>query len=105
MAKYDLEFDTDVMKSSAQKFITIGNEMTELKDKLQKDINELKDNYWQSSAGDAFNELYSAEWGNNLDKYVLILQELSKILTKAVNEYEEVAAEVGKLSFSSGGTR
>lgn len=85
-----LRYDTEKMRSSAKKYESIADKMVSVKNDINSQVKKLVANDWRSDAGDAFSEMYSADWGKNVDKYVAVLRELAKMLEKAAREYDEV---------------
>lgn len=85
-----LRYDTEKMRNSARKYESIANEMISVKNEINTQVKSLISNDWLSNAGIAFSEMYSSDWGNNVDKYVAVLQEFATMLRNAAKKYDEV---------------
>lgn len=85
-----LQYDTEKMRTTAKAYKKYADGMEKTKNDLNDQIRKLIGEHWRSDAGEAFSEMYSADWGKNVDKYVAVLRELAKMLEKAAREYDEV---------------
>lgn len=90
----DLEYDTDEMRSSAQKYREIAVDLGTVEKDLKKQIADLKSVYWQSDAGDAFMDMYEETWAANVDKYILVLDKMASLLDQAANDYDSVTEKL-----------
>lgn len=93
----DLKYDTETMKNTANKYRDIANTMTDLQKILKNQIADLKNIYWKSDAGTAFQEMYENGWADNVDKYVAILNEMAKQLDAAYIKYDLVTAKLKEI--------
>ena len=93
----DLRYDTEDIKATAQLFENTGKDMLDLKSKLSSQIAALKDTYWVSSGGEAFQEAYEDNWGDNIVKYVDVLNEMARLLKDAAGEYERLESRARAL--------
>lgn len=93
----DLQYDTECMRKSAKTFYEKAELLITVKDDLKKQIDDLKSIYWQSDAGDAFMNMYKDTWADNVEKYAAVLKEMSKLLEKAADDYDEVSKEAANL--------
>lgn len=85
-----LQYDTEQMRNSAQEYEKIAQKMVDVKNNINTQVRSLVSNDWLSDAGKAFSDMYSEDWGKNVDKYVAVLNEFAKMLRKAASEYDEV---------------
>jgi WXG100 family type VII secretion target len=93
-----LRYDTQVMRTQADKFEKTAAKMAQVKKDLNTSIDKLVSEYWQSDAGTAFENTYSSDWGNNVDQYIAVMNEFAKMLRKAASEYDEVTKVAEKVS-------
>lgn len=93
----DLKYDTDSMRTVASEYRAIAEKMSTLEVTLKNAISELKDEYWRSDAGDAFQEMYEEDWAKNVDKYVLVLGEMARQLDIAADDYDQVTARLREI--------
>lgn len=93
-----LRYDTEVMRSQATRYQQTATKMREIKADLNRSIDTLVADFWQSEAGDAFKETYSSDWGENVDKYVAVLEEFAKMLREAAEEYDQVTRTAQRIS-------
>lgn len=93
----DLKYDTETMRDTATKYREIATTMQDLQKTLKKEIEDLKNNYWKSAAGTAFQEMYEEGWSTNVDKYVKILEEMARQLDKAANDYDDITVKLNAI--------
>lgn len=86
----DLKYDTEELRNSAKRYRETAQKLTLLKDELKKSISDLKNLYWKSDAGTAFQELYEETWATNVEKYAAVMNEMAGQLEKAAADYDEV---------------
>lgn len=90
----DLKYDTETMRTVANSYRETAVTMGNLEKKLKKQIADLKDIYWKSDAGTAFQEMYEEGWADNVDDYIAVLNEMARQLDKAANDYDTVTAKL-----------
>lgn len=94
-----LRYDTAAIRSAAGGYVALANEMERIKNRLNKSIDELVMQNWRSAAGRAFEETYSADWSQNVDKYIAVLNEFAKMLRKVAVEYDAVTRVAERIRF------
>lgn len=94
-----LRYDTDAMRTAANKYEAQADKMLTVKNGLNKSIDTLVSEHWRSDAGKAFEQTYSADWGQNVDKYVAVLMELAKMLRKVASEYDAVTRVAERIRY------
>lgn len=90
----DLKYDTEAMRTTANNYRKIATTMSELQNKLKRQIGDLKDVYWKSDAGTAFQDMYEDGWADNVNKYMAVLNEMAEQLDAAANEYDKVTEKL-----------
>jgi len=90
----DLKYDTLTMRETAHKYREIAINLRDLQISLQKHIHDLKNTYWKSDAGAAFQSMYDDDCVKNLDKYVAVLDEMAGQLDKAARDYDSVTSKL-----------
>ena len=93
----DLKYDTITMRKTASFYKDIAWRMRNLSSTLKKQITMLKDECWKSDAGTAFLKMYEDGWADNVEKYVLILEEMAVQLNQAAQEYDTVTAKLREI--------
>ncbi len=99
---FDLRFDTDVMQNTINEYQSIYDGIQDLKNRLSKDMEDLRDVYWQSEAGTAFFAKYNAGWADNVDVYLKVVDFLKTQLIDAKGKYEALYQEAEKLKIDLG---
>ena len=94
-----LRYDTNAMREAASKYEAQANKMLEVRNDLNESIDTLVSVYWRSNAGKAFEQTYSADWGQNVNKYVAVLKELAKMLRKVASEYDAVTRVAERIRY------
>lgn len=93
----DLKYDTDTMRGVATKYRDVANRLRMLGADLKKQIVDLKNVHWKSNAGTAFQNMYEEGWMNNVEKYILVLQEMAKELDNAALAYDMVTDKLKEI--------
>ena len=93
----DLKYETEHMYYTSSKYRKIASTMLSLQKTLKKEIEDLKNTYWKSDAGDEFQKMYQDGWSGNVDKYVATLNEMADQLDKAAREYDKVTAKLREI--------
>lgn len=86
----DLMFDTEVMRKTADNLSKIGVDMRDSATELNKLLTELKDTYWTTNAGIAFQEMCEVNWEQNIKKYADLLDMLHDCLYSASDAYDDL---------------
>lgn len=86
----DLKYDTETMRDVASEYREIAERMGKLEVILKRSIEDLKNTHWKSDAGRGFQNMYEEGWVSNVDKYILVLNEMARQLDHAANEYDTV---------------
>lgn len=94
-----LRYDTEAMRTAATKYEGQASAMLKIKEDLNDSIKNLVTEQWRSKAGAAFEETYSADWGQNVDKYVSVLNELAEMLRTSANQYDAVTRVAERIRF------
>lgn len=94
-----LRYDTAAIRSAAGAYAAQADAMEGIKKKLNESIDELVTQNWRSAAGRAFEETYSADWSQNVDKYIAVLNEFAKMLRKVAEEYDAVTRVAERIRF------
>lgn len=97
----DLKFCTDAMGTAVENYTETADKMSELRDKLEKEIDTLASTDWQSDAGQKFADTYQNTWAQNVGKYVEVLRELADILSKAAKEYDQLVEKANTLKIDA----
>ena len=93
----DLKYDTEAMRTTASNYRNIATKMSELQEKLKSQIDDLKNIHWKSDAGTAFQDMYEDGWANNVNKYMIVLNEMAEQLDAAANEYDKVTEKLKEI--------
>jgi WXG100 family type VII secretion target len=93
----ELKYDTGMMRETASNYRKIAGTMTDLEKSLKNQIADLKNVFWKSDAGTAFQNMYEDGWANNVDKYVAVLNEMAGQLEIAANEYDKISAKLREI--------
>lgn len=95
----DLAFDTDVMRSCANRYADVAETLEKLANDLDNCLVELKEKGWTTPAGTAFYEMVNTDWIENIKKYVNLLKTLDRILVSSASKYDAlVSSEINDLS-------
>jgi len=84
----DLAFDTGVLRIAAGEYKQVATDLRNMSSKLDKLLQNLKDDGWTTLAGTLFYEMTNTNWRKNIEKYASLLDTLNNILLKASSEYE-----------------
>lgn len=93
----DLEVNLDVMQETIRKYSSLITELRETRETLRNHIEELRDEAWVSQAGTVFQEKFSSQWSQDLDKYIASLEHLKNNLVTACKEYGELEEKARKI--------
>lgn len=93
----DLEVNLDVMQETIRKYDSLITELKETRETLRNHIAELREEAWVSQAGTVFQEKFSAQWSQDLDKYIASLEHLKENLVIACQEYGELEEKARKI--------
>lgn len=94
----DLKYDTEIMRTTAKNYRQIAITMSELQKKLKQQIGDLKNIYWKSDAGTAFQNMYEEGWADNVNKYMAVLNEMAEQLDVAADEYDKVTEKIKEIA-------
>ncbi len=83
-----LAFDTSVLRTAAQKYLSISGDLDHLSQELQSLLKELTNSAWTTEAGKAFQKMVEMDWSKALTRYCELLNTLAEILKEAANRYE-----------------
>ena len=86
----DLKYDTEELRNSAKRYRETAEKLTQVKKELKKSISDLKNVYWKSTAGTAFQDMYEETWAVNVEKYAAVMKEMAGQLDKAAADYDDV---------------
>ena len=87
----DFKVDTDAFQTAISKY---DSEIQNIKNKI---LINLKDNGWNSEAGEASLKEFEALCTDNIDKYMNIAETLKDVLSQSGTEFENLANEISKL--------
>lgn len=90
----DLKFDVDAFSTAINEYNSVSEELMKIKCDLETQLQNLKDGYWKTQAGEAFLNQYNQGWADNVQKYILVLQELAKLLKRAQSDYSQLECEI-----------
>lgn len=90
----DLKFDVDAFSTAINEYNSVAEELMKIKCDLETHLQRLKDEYWQTQAGQAFLDKYNQGWADNVKKYILVLQELANLLKRAQSDYAQLEDEI-----------
>lgn len=93
----DLKYDTTNMRISAAKYRQTAHTLLTVKNDLKREISDLKNIHWKTSAGTAFMSMYEDTWAVNVDKYVAVLVEMASLLERAASDYDSVSRKLTEL--------
>lgn len=93
----NFEFDTENLRTQANKIAEIANNLESAQKDLGAGLTQLRED-WQTGAGDKFFEKYDSDWVKILDNHIKLLRDLVDALKYAADNYEPVAEEYAKLT-------
>ena len=93
-----LKFDVEEIREMRNKINSTSSDLRNLKNRLLKEIEELKGD-WKTPAGKKFFENVDADWAQQVDKYLKVIEAVDELLEVAEKAYKEVEEEAKKLSF------
>lgn len=85
----DLVLDDDAFLQASKELAGKSGELDSLQESLVRSFEQLRKD-WNSQAGDNFFAKFDTDLLNNLDKYALVFEHMSKNLSTASQKYEEV---------------
>ncbi|MBR2190594.1 MAG: WXG100 family type VII secretion target [Eubacterium sp.] len=91
-----LAYDTEAMRSCANRYGEIAEELDELSKNLDTKLKLLSSSGWTTPAGSAFHKMTDRSWQKNIRKYTNLLRTLKKILKSAANEYDDLTSDIRK---------
>lgn len=84
----DMSFDTDSLRSAAERYQTAAEDLQTLKTDLEQLLGALSGSDWTTAAGKSFETMVKMDWSSNLDRYCDLISTLSAILRDSADEYE-----------------
>lgn len=93
----DFKVDTDAFQTAISKYDSEIKEINKIKQNINGTLGTLRDNGWNSKAGEAALKEFEALCTNNIDKYINILETLKGVLSQSGTEFENLADEISKL--------
>ena len=93
----DVQYNVNNLMESADDYRALADQIGEIKEQLGVSIAQLKDRYWVSDGGSAFMQMYEESWADMVEKYILVLQELSILLNKAAVNYMDMTEKLNDI--------
>lgn len=94
----DFKVDTEAISNSIVKYQTEIDNINKIKENLNTCIQKLRDEGWNSKAGDKFMNSFDDNWSKNVDKYLLLIEHLKQNLSEAGMEFSKLESEAQKLT-------
>ena len=91
----NLSIDLDVLEDTYDYVNTAYNEFDELFNKLDKALEDLKGDFWESPAKNAFFSVYDLSWKGNIRMFMSILELMRDELSYIKKEYIALNEEKG----------
>lgn len=85
-----LAFDTLAMKKAAGEYEKVAEDLRLMASKLDTLLQKLVQDGWTTPAGNAFHEMTSTNWKDNIEKYASLLDTLNSILIESAQEYDDL---------------
>lgn len=95
----DLQFNLEEMKTAADEYRSVADDMEKIKKQLKKRIDNLKEESWISDAGSKFQEIYDDQWSKNVEQYIIVLRQYASMLDDARQKYSMVKEEADRIQF------
>lgn len=86
----DLAFDTDALRTAANKYKQVSTDLSALSNQLNSLLSQLVASGWTTNAGKAFQKMVEQDWSEALSRYCDLLETLSSILNEAAERYEDL---------------
>lgn len=93
----DFKVDTDAFQTAISKYDSEIQNINNIKNNINKILINLKDNGWNSEAGEASLKEFEALCTDNIDKYMNIAETLKDVLSQSGSDFENLANEISKL--------
>lgn len=95
----DLQFNLKEMKTAADEYRSVADDMEKIKEQLKKRISNLRDESWVSTAGKKFQDIYDDQWSKNVEQYITVLRQYASMLDDARQEYSKLKEEADRIQF------
>lgn len=97
MRKADLRFDIEAFQRAMAEYKDLIDKMTEIKDTLERQLEDLESTSWKSQAGEKFQRHYEKTWKKNVETYTDLLTHLTDTLGVVKGKYESLYGRAREL--------
>lgn len=95
MTKFRVDTDTFTVAISAYKK-ELDN-LQRIKNSIQKILDELRRDGWNSAAGDACMKKFEKDWSKDMDKYIVFVEHLNNVLSQSKPEFDKLVEQAKDL--------
>lgn len=93
----EFKIDTDAISKAISEYDQQLKDLNEIKKNIQDILKALKNDGWNSKAGEACMKKFDDKWANEIDKYTKLLDFLEGVLNGTKPEFENLINESNKL--------
>ncbi|ROR31758.1 WXG100 family type VII secretion target [Mobilisporobacter senegalensis] len=92
-------YETEVFAQASKAFNDSAATLKEMKDNLVTRIDDLRNIGWKSDAGNSFFEIIDHNWSNDIERYVDLMEDLSTMITYAIQQFESVSEQAKSIKY------
>lgn len=92
-------YETEVFARASKVFNDSATTLKTMKDSLVTRIDDLRSVGWKSDAGNSFFEIIDQNWSNDIERYVDLMEDLSTMITYAIEQFEEVSEQAKSIKY------
>ena len=98
MRQSTLKFNLDELDKMKKKLEEAADDLAKCKEQTLSSLEKLKTD-WNTTAGEKYTKEIDTDWGDEVDKYIKVINAVGELISEAITQYKTVESEVENLKF------